>query len=108
MTERYKVWVHVERISGEEGEEEYEDVGLPDTIGRFLSQKEAFAFVRTLPGWSNVAETSDYRDVGQMCRCGSGEKEHYSIGVPLGDIQLVCPGQLEDIDTFTPVGEEGA
>ncbi len=55
---RYKVWVQIEAIP-EDGEPF--DVGLPDDIQIFESESLAFRFVRSLPGWEDVAETSDYR-----------------------------------------------
>lgn len=55
---RYKVWVQVE-AQPDDGEPF--DVGLPDDIQVFDSEHEAFEFVRSLPGWERIAETSDYR-----------------------------------------------
>ncbi len=45
----YKVWVHIERHDPES--DTYEDIGLPDPLGRFASLETAQAFVRTLAGW---------------------------------------------------------
>lgn len=48
----YKVWVQVERIElTDDGGERYDDIGLPDCVGRFPSLEDAQEHVRTLPGW---------------------------------------------------------
>jgi hypothetical protein len=55
----YKVWVAIERIATRwDGEELYEDVGLPDPIGVFDSLEEAQEHLRSLPGW--YPEGSDH------------------------------------------------
>ena len=56
----YKVWVQVERIALSRDTESYDNIGLPDTLGRFDTLAEAKAFIRDLPGWD--PEGSDYRD----------------------------------------------
>jgi len=55
---RYKVWVQVEALP-DQGEPF--DVGLPDDIQVFESEREAFEFVRSLPGWEEIGSRSDYR-----------------------------------------------
>ncbi|MDP9236236.1 MAG: hypothetical protein M3P30_02370 [Chloroflexota bacterium] len=57
---QYKVWVHVERHDPDSGT--YEDIGLPDPLGRFTSLATAQAFVRTLPGWKPDGSDNRLRD----------------------------------------------
>ena len=48
----YKVWVAIERIATKwNGDELYEDIGLPDPIGMFDTLEEAREHLRSLPGW---------------------------------------------------------
>lgn len=61
----YKVWVHIEKRvdPGDGGEDTYEDVGLPDCLGRFETFKLAAVHIRSLPGWEHMFPgTSDYRE----------------------------------------------
>ena len=52
MPEKYKVWIHIEKITdeGEDGES-YEDVGLPEIAGEFDTEEEAEELVEELMGW---------------------------------------------------------
>jgi len=62
MSETYKVWVSIERIIEEDNEGQYDDMGLPDPLDSFDTFEEACAFVRSLPGWLGVRDTSDFRE----------------------------------------------
>jgi hypothetical protein len=63
---RYKIWVAIERIELDaDGDETYEDIGLPDPIGVHSTLAAAQRHLRMLPGWepegSDHAEDSAYR-----------------------------------------------
>ena len=58
-TERYKVWVQIERIADDGTGETYGNIGLPDPLATRNTLAAAQAFVRTLPGWR--PEGSDNR-----------------------------------------------
>lgn len=60
QTERYKVWVQIERIADEGSGETYENIGLPDPLATRNTLAAAQAFIRTLPGWR--PEGSDNRN----------------------------------------------
>lgn len=42
----YKVWISIEKC--DEKHDKYENIGLPDCLGRFAGLDKAEAFVRTL------------------------------------------------------------
>lgn len=46
----YKVWVHIEEITTDKnGEESYEDVGMPEPLGVFETEEAAADFISFLP-----------------------------------------------------------
>jgi len=57
----FKVWVQVEKLDVDKNE--YDNVGLPDSLGEFDTFEQATAHIRSLPGWDFYpASTSDYRE----------------------------------------------
>ena len=57
MSDTFRVLVQVERVG--EDDNDYENMGRPDSIAEFYTFAEATAFIRTLSGWCvYLAETN--------------------------------------------------
>jgi len=49
MTERYKIWLHIEKITGEGADEEYEDAApFPWSLGEYDNYEEAEGLAQKL------------------------------------------------------------
>ncbi len=103
--ERFKVWVHIERIDETDGKHgSYTDVGLPDALGVFSALPGAQAFVRSLPGWPDDGMSDNREPNAADCEtCGRSyltSDPDIRIGGPCPEGALDKP-YLDDDDGTT-------